>query len=797
MKPTCILTTAVAMLMPLVNSYAQLTGVIKNKANTPVANAVVRYGGAKTLTDTGGRFSIACNGQGELSVSHAGFAAIVKRIENCAQEVEIVMEPFSRDIEEVIITATSNPNKEQLSLPVSVVRLTEREIKRGTGIYMDDAVNVNVPGVTMERRTISGGQQFNIRGYGNGARGTNGVSSNFDGQGYKVYLNGISLTDAEGITQLDDIDFGTVSNVEIVKGPAGTLYGQAIAGVVNLETQPAEKGKISISQDVMAGSYGLQRYTTRVQIGGERSSVNVSYGKQLYDGFMPHTASHKDFVNITGDFRPNDKQTINTYVGYSNSYDQRNGELTSGQYDSMRYTGNPAYIANDAHSAVISFRAGVGQTYKFNDNISNTTALFGAGVSNNASSAGGWTIKNPANYGFRSTIDTRYKAGNSLTLTGITGIEAQSQNAHTRGYGMVKDSTNPTGYNIIGAMRSNVYTLSNTYAAFTEWTLAMSRGFSVTGGIGISALSMQLNDQLDIVANNNPNGTGTPRKYEASYNNMLSPHLAVNKLIKQHVSVYASYSSGYKAPVSSYFYIPLTGQVNTNLKPEKGTQIEVGSKGMVMAGKLYYAVAVFNAVFARKMTVVAVPNAANTATSYVYMVNGGEQNNTGAEALIKYTAYSTQHGFITSISPFANVAYAHFRYGDFRFQQLSTDKTGIVETDYSNKTVAGVPAVTFNAGADLQTKSGLYANVTYSYRDGMYYTSDNLNKTASYNVLNAKAGIRKTLFGFLTCDLYLGANNMTGTQYPMMVFVNQLPDAYLPAPKEINYFGGVSIKYTF
>ena len=60
--------------------------------------------------------------------------------------------------------------------------------------------------VTMNRRSVSGGQQFNIRGYGNGVRGTNGASSNFDGQGYKVYLNGIPITDAEGITVLDDME---------------------------------------------------------------------------------------------------------------------------------------------------------------------------------------------------------------------------------------------------------------------------------------------------------------------------------------------------------------------------------------------------------------------------------------------------------------------------------------------------------------------------------------------------------------------------------------------------------------
>jgi iron complex outermembrane receptor protein len=31
----------------------------------------------------------------------------------------------------------------------------------------------------------------------------------------------------------------------------------------------------------------------------------------------------------------------------------------------------------------------------------------------------------------------------------------------------------------------------------------------------------------------------------------------------------------------------------------------------------------------------------------------------------------------------------------------------------------------------------------------------------------------------------------------MMVFVNQLPDAYVAAPLKANYFGGATVKYIF
>jgi len=703
----------------------------------------------------------------------------------------------SHQLGQVEITSTSTDNKSLLNQPSSIVKLSERELKRGTGLLMDDAINTSVPGVYMERRTFSAGQQFNIRGYGNGARGTNGVSSNFDGQGYKVYLNNIPITDAEGITLMDDIDFGSIGNVEILKGPSGTLYGLAIAGVVDLKTVKPEKEHVSIGQDVLVGSYGLQRYTTRLAMGGKRSSLLVNYGKQLFDGYMPHTASRKDFVNLFGSFQPNEKESMDVYIGYSNSYDERNGELDTTQYRTMDYSGNPNYIANNAHSNVISFRAGLTHSYHFTKSISNTTSIFGTGITSNASSAGGWTDKVPVNYGIRSTMNFTLGLNRNVKLSGIAGIEAQRQNAQTIGYGMVKDSFHLTGYNIIGPIRSNQYTISSTYNLFTEWTVSLPADFSLTTGIGISKMNIELNDRIFMAANNNPSnpkGTNNPTQFQASYSDMLSPHVAVNKIFSKRVSVYASFSQGYKAPVSSYFFIPLTGQVNTNLKPERGTQFEVGTKGSLLKDKLHYQFAVFNAVFSDKMTVVAVPNETNTATSYTYVTNGGSQDHKGIEALVNYS-WLAMSGL--EVIPFINFAYADFKYRDFKFQQLSSDKKSIVETDYSNNTVAGVPPVTFNAGADVLSKSGLYGNLTYSFRDRVYFTSDNKNQTEAFSLLNAKVGFRKDFAKRFGIDVFAGANNITGTQYYYMVFLNQLPDAYLPAPAGINFFGGLGIKYNF
>lgn len=785
------------------------TGVALSKVSVTFPN-----GG--TTTNERGEFYIPCGTTNKITVSSVGYDTRSQSIKNCTDEVLVSLVLSTKSLENVDITATSNQNKSLLYQPSSITKLSPVELKRGTGLFLDDAIIQNVPGVTMNRRTVSAGQQFNIRGYGNGSRGTRGISSNFDGQGYKVYLNGIPVTDAEGITTLDDIDFGSVGNVEVVKGPSGTLYGLAIAGVVNLRTMRPEKGKTSVSQEALVGSYDLQRYTTTFSTAGEHSSLLLNYGHQRTEGYTIHNNSNKNFVNAVADFQPNAKQTISTYFGYSNSYDQRSGELTIQQYESGDYSGNIEYIKRNAHSQVYTFRAGAGHTYQFSNAVANTTTIFGTGFTSNASSAGGWTDKLALNIGLRSTFDTKFTLGNGSVLSGITGVETQRQNAQTVGYTMVKNPLDAASvwaygnpyYWIIGASTSNVYSTTATSSLFTEWTLALPKDFSITAGLGWSNMKIGLDDRFYNAAQPNK-----PTHFDTSYYPGLSPHLALNKVFGNNFSVYASYNRAYKAPVSSYFYVPYalnnseTGVINRHLKPEVGDQFEIGAKGVLFNKKLSYQLAVFDALFKEKLTTVAVPNPANTATFYSYVTNGGKQDDKGVELLLKSTAYQSSTGFFSAIMPFANLTYSDFKYKDYRFQSigktvLTPQKDSALTVDYSGKPVAGVSKWVANIGVDFSTNPGLYGNIAYLYRDGFPITSDGLVNGAAYHVssyslLNAKLGFRKMLSQHFDLDTYVGINNITGTKYPIMVFVNQIPDAYIAGPTKAVFFGSVNLRYNF
>ncbi len=802
--------TVLAFLLASSGAFAQkmLRGrVIDASSQKPLSGAAITFGKHGVITDAEGNFSIDCSKANSVTVSFVGYATQNKLIRNCDAELTVALEGTSLNLTEVEITSTSNPNRSLLYQPAAITKLSSVELKRGIGLFLDDAIQTNVPGVTMNRRSVSGGQQFNIRGYGNGSRGTRGVSSNFDGQGYKVYINGIPLTDAEGITTMDDIDFGSIGNVEVVKGPAGTLYGLAIAGAVNLKTVQPQKGQTSLSQEVLVGNYGLQRYTTTFQTAGEHSSLLINYGNQQSDGASIHNKSKKNFVNLIGEFRPSEKETITTYAGYSNSYDQRFGELTIAQFNNGDYSGNPEYIKRDGHSGVITFRAGVGHNYQFTKNISNNTTVFGTGFTSNASSAGGWTDKYSINYGLRSVFNTNFELGKGITLSGITGVETQRQDAIAVGYNMKQNpaDTTTTGwkygispYWVVNAITSDFATRTATTSVFTEWTLGLPKDFSLTAGLGGSNMRITLNDRF------NPAIATRPARFDTTYGSMISPHFAINKVFSKKLSVYASYSTGYKAPVSSYFYIttpavttpatPATGRVNSVLKPEMGTQFEIGSKGLLLGDKLSYEVAYFHAEFAHKMTAISVVSPANPNTTlFSYMVNGGKQNHNGVEALVKYAIIQSGKGFFETIRPFANITYSDFKYGD----NFTIQKSVTATENYSGKEVAGVSKIVANIGLDVMTRIGLYGNLFYNYRDKQPITSLNDLYTKSYNLLNGKIGIQRSITKHIAADLYFGAQNITNTKYYLMVFVNQIPDAYMPAPRYSNVFGGINVKYAF
>ena len=143
-------------------------------------------------------------------------------------------------------------------------------------------------------------------------------------------------------------------------------------------------------------------------------------------------------------------------------------------------------------------------------------------------------IRNTTNVGLRSVFNTKFEISTGTTLSGITGIETQRQDATVIGYNMKADPNDPTPtvytyrtspYWVINAITSTLASVSKTTSAFTEWTLGLPKDFSVTAGIGISNMKITLNDRFNAAL------ATRPTNFEKKLFRIGGlPHVAINKV---------------------------------------------------------------------------------------------------------------------------------------------------------------------------------------------------------------------------------------------------------------------------
>ncbi|MBO9728281.1 MAG: TonB-dependent receptor [Chitinophaga sp.] len=767
----CLLTTVLSL-----HSYAQqaIHGKVYDiYAQTPIKGACL-YSNGKLLTSTdiNGSFSLDCPNC-TVTIVAMGYDAQTIPFKNNSTQLMIGLTAASYNLNEVMV----NAGKSNISLlqPKSVAVLTNQDLHRNDGLFLENSLNL-VPGVRMEKRTMSGGQRITIRGYGNG--------TNFNGTGYKAYLNGIPVTDAEGTTILDDIDFSILGKVEVIKGPASSLYGSGIGGILKMYTlKPATYGT-RLSQEVLAGSYGLFRTNTRVEYADEKSSVMINYGHQNYDSYRIQSSSKKDFVSFIADFHSNDKQTLSVYAAYNNSNDQLAGQLDSIQFAQRKDTGEVPYLKNNGYVSFESYRAGISHNYQFSPHVNNLSSAWFTGYKQSQAFAVGLSSNIAQNLGARTEIGFNF-TGRAITLNGSVGAQYQKTGSFKKSYGLAN--------NITGALSGDIELSAMQYNIFTQWELKLPQGFMVTAGVSNNYLEYSITDRLT----NSANPTHKDQSGHKTFTPVITPQVSILKALNENVSVYAGVSKGYSPPVSGQVVIPQISQVNKDLRPEKSVQYEAGAKGTLLHKNLLFQVAIFDMEITDKLTSQAVTDNSGTVL-YSITTNAGGQQNRGIEAEVSYTIKPLQPKVISLIQPFVSYTYSRFIYKQFRSDNNNNAKT----IDYSGNKASGVPPQLLNAGVDVISKWGVYLNTTWQFVDRMPITYDNRHYADAYTLLQAKLGYRHSLGRHFQLEVFAGGNNLTSSRYYTMVFLNAnfsgaTPNIYLPGPYKANWYSGFHLNYKF
>ncbi|HVS98454.1 MAG TPA: TonB-dependent receptor [Puia sp.] len=676
----------------------------------------------------------------------------------------------------VQVTGWSTGKKDnQLSIPHSVGVLTAEDFHRNNGLSLENSLNL-IPGVAMGSRSSFGGQRIIIRGYGN--------NTNFNGQGVQVLLNNIPVTDATGTTILDDIDFSTLGKVEVIKGPASSLYGSGIAGVVSLFTQKPQPGQTRIVEENTGGSYGLWRNNTRIETANERSALLFNYGHQEEPGWRTNSASRKDFAQFNGDFFVSDHNTISAFFAYAHSLEQLAGEMTDSIFYHRIAWSDPAYLVNGSKTVIESVRAGLTDNYRIGDHFANQTTLFTNAYTLNQPFAHGLTDNQAFTFGGRTGFVYTSDTG-SVTVHGILGAQFQKTMAFNKSYNL----TNGTP----GGIRGDLQNASQVYSVFTEWKFSLPEQYVLTAGGSLNFTEYGITDMLANTANPAHANQGGYKSFSPEF----TPRVSLLRLLSSHVSLYADVSAGYTPPPTSQVINAVLGTTNKDLKPESGIQYEIGTKGDLFGSRLSYQLAMFDLDVHNKIVTEQVPASGNTPTYSTY-VNAGEQQNLGIELALGYTLIDRPGNWMSFVRPFATYTLSDFRYKSF----YSDNNHNAATVNYSDHRVAGVAPNVVNIGIDAQTRAGVYLYLTYRHVDAVPYTFDNLNEARAYNLMNGKLGYRSRLGRHFSVDLYAGADNLTNsTYYSLLFFSGNLAGTtdphFLPMPYNAAFYGGAKLAYIF
>jgi iron complex outermembrane receptor protein len=208
------------------------------------------------------------------------------------------------------------------------------------------------------------------------------LRSPFGVRNVKFFWNGLPLTDGGGNTYFNSLDFNSVNQIEVIKGPSGSLYGAGMGGVLLLNSSVPTKNEIQLS--AVVGSYGLQRYQLRATAAERKVKATIQYAHQQADGYRQQTAMRRDALNLELQVQLASKTILRSTSFYTYLFYETPGALTKAQYDQdprqARLATATLLSAIDQQAAIYNqtFYSGAMLDHQWNNNWSTTVGFFGS-----------------------------------------------------------------------------------------------------------------------------------------------------------------------------------------------------------------------------------------------------------------------------------------------------------------------------------------------------------------------------------------------------------------------------------
>ncbi len=732
------------------NSY---TGVVINATNNkPLAGVTISIANKPiAFTDTSGAFQLSdSSNKIAISFSSIGFLTQTNNYKG-GQLISVALNEVSTILLPAIVTAFER-NTTLKNIPVSVSILSRADLERYSDASILQAVNT-VPGVKMDERS-PGSYRLSIRG--------NLLRSPFGVRNVKVYWNGIPFTDANGNTYLNQVGFNNIGKIEIIKGPAGSMYGAGTGGVLLLSSPNAEKNEHSIVVNTLAGSWGMLATNVAYSNEKEHASTTLSYSHQENAGWRNHTSMRRDVANYTGIFEVNRKQTISTNIFYSDLYYQTPGGLNAAQLAINPRQSRPAAgafkSAEDQQAALFvkTFYGGFSQAYKINDDWNNTTSIYTSNT----------RFKNPSILNFQRKTEQGI-GGRSVTQYHKNHVTVNFGGEYQYGFTSSRTFGNKLG--VSDTLQFDDEIGATQYNLFLQTDISLAENLIINAGISYNNYNYGFTR-----LNKRPVQTSNK-----TFDPILVPRISILKKINKIYSLYATVSKGYSPPTIDEI-VPSAGIFNTTLEAEKAINYELGFRGDLIKNKLFIDASYY--IFYLQNTIVT----RRDLSGADYFVNTGNTKQNGLEAVVTYYPIRRNIGFVRELKFWTNYTSIQAKFKSYKQ----------ITADYSGNKLTGTPPNVFILGGDIAIKSGLYANLTYSYTDILPLNDANTFFASQYNLLMGRVGYKKKLSKVIASEIYFSFDRSFNQPYSLGNDLNAAANRYFNPSAPENYFGGIKLKFS-
>lgn len=787
----------------LVNAvFAQkvITGTVKGEKGSPVPGATISLRGSTNHAITGnkGEFSIRTYAPFPLTlaVSSIGFTTSeVEVTEQNLSSLEIILKVDNRQLNEVSVTARRRNEKIQ-HVPIAI------SVVRGSVIEDAGAFNVNrikelIPTVQLyssnPRNTT-----LNIRGLGS----TFGLTNDGIEPGVGFYLDGVYYARPAATT----LDFVDVEQVEVLRGPQGTLFGKnTTAGALNITTRKPSFSP-GASAEVSYGNYGyIQAKASITGAIASKLAGRVSFSGTQRDGTIYNVSSQKyvnDINNIGGRaqllYTPSGRVSITLIADASRQRPEGYAQVVAGVVQTQR----PAYrqfenIIADLHYQLPSRNPfdrliDHNTTWRSGNDLGgvslNVDAKIGGGTLTSTSAWRYWnwdpsndrdftglpvlTLSQATSKHQQWSQEIRYAGSFSSKLSGVIGVFLIGQDLKTdpvhieeSGSAQWRFSQNSTselwktpglleGYGI--RTTSRLQTLSAAVFGQLDW--AITSKLHILPGLRYNYDDKKLDfdrktygglETTDPALLALKNVVYTDQVFAANTDNTnLSGQLTVSFKANNQINTYATYSTNYKPVGLNLGGLPTSGGQPmlelAEIKPEYVQHFEVGIK-TTPSNSSTLNLAIYNTDIKDFQTQV---QTAELGVNRGYLANAEKVRVRGAEL-------DGNIRFNDHFSLFSAVAYSDGKYTSFKNAPVPLEETGGPSAfkDISGSRLPGISKWTATLGGEAST-NGKFLGQGGKYflaLDGYYRSEFSSSPSPSlylnidgYAIFNGRLGFRAT-----------------------------------------------------